>query len=112
MAIPPTAIVWPESLDPSDILDFSINCAALLESDETVDTFTAIAGPEAALFGLTITNTALDSNIISMWLAIAPEKISDTAFLNAGTLLPVEITINTDSGRRWQRTAVIRVAQK
>lgn len=112
MAIPPTAVVWPESLDPSDILDFSISCANLLESGETISSYTATPGPEAALLGLQIPNSALAANVIAMWLQIDPAKAMDTAFLGTGATLPVEITVNTSSGRRWQRTVVIKVAQK
>ena len=110
--IPPTAVIWPESLDPSDILGFSINCANLLEPGENIASYTVTPGPEAALLGLQVPTTAMSANVIAMWLSIDPAKETDNSFAGVGVGLPIEITINTSMGRRWQRTVVVKVAQK
>lgn len=112
MAIPPTAVVWTESMDPSDVLDFSINAASLLESGESISSYTVIAGPESVLLGLTVGSTNLAGNVIYVWLSVEASKQNDNAFLGAGATLPIEITVNTNRSRKWQRTAVVKVAQK
>jgi hypothetical protein len=118
MAIPVNALVWPESMDPSDVVDYSVDCTAILDEGETISTYTVAPYAESVLLGLTMGTstyaTTLVGNILTMWLSIAAAKQEDVAFAGTGATLPISLTLNTSStpSRKKQRTVVVKVQQR
>ena len=112
MAIPPTTILWPETIDPSDYLDFLVDCTSVLEPDETVVQATTNIPAESVLLGLTLDDIVLNAGVLSMWISIDPTKQSAVEFAGTGVTLPIEISITTSAARKWQRTVAVKVAQK
>lgn len=121
MAIPPTAVSFSDALDPQEELDFEIPCSPILETDETIASYTLTLLPEAVALGLEIMSgsgrdQALTSGNtgIAFWLQIVDEYEDDAAFEDTGTSLPLELTIVTNSSppRTRQRTFLVRVAQQ
>ena len=121
MAIPPTAFVFEEGLDPHEELDFIVPCDPLLETSETIDSYTLSLSAEAAALGLTIMSggdrdhALVESDqAIRMWLEIDDAYKTNAAFDGTGTNLPMEVTIVTNSSpaRTRQFTLLVPVVQK
>lgn len=110
MAIPPTAVVWTETMAPYEFLDFGVDCSALLEGGEMITEFSLTRGPESVLLGLQIDNKQLIKDRIHMWLSIVNPV--DVAFVAPGVSLPIEVRVRTSQNRVWTRTVVIKVSQK
>lgn len=123
MAIPTTAQVFAEALDPDEVLDFKFDCSGLLETGETVDAavWTLEVLAEGTALGLTIMtgggrDPLLDDGdtSINFWLEIDTAFKTNAAFDGAGTSLPLRVTMQTTSSpsRTRQRTALVKVAQR
>lgn len=118
MAIPSNAVVWPEVMDPYDVLDYTVDVSDLLEAGENVASFTVTPLAESALVGLTLGTssyaTSIAGNVIRIWLSIASGQQDNAAFNGTGATLPIEISVTTTSTppRKKQRTAVVKVAQR
>jgi hypothetical protein len=127
MTIPASAFVFPQMMDPSDLVDFEADMDGddgMLESNELIENFTLTLLPEAVALGLTIVNevrgddTYVLENIggtaIRVWLEIDPALRTNAAFLGGGVQLPMELTVWTTStpSRRRQRTLVVGVNQR
>jgi hypothetical protein len=117
--IPTTTFIWPEAMDPYDVLDYAIDCTGLLQTDETILTYSVNLRSEATLLGLQIlTNPpyalSLTGNIITIWLAINLSDQDNQAFRTTGALLPLEVNITTSlsPARKRQRTVAVRVKQQ
>lgn len=117
MAIPKTAFVWDDTMDPYDVVDYKVDVSTLLQSGESVDSYTIVAPAESVLAGLTIGTASyastISGNMITMWLSIASAKQLDAIF-DTGVNLPVELSISTNSSppRKRQITLVVKVAQR
>jgi hypothetical protein len=101
--------IWNEPMDPSDVLDFTVDCTALLATGENIISYTVAPGAESTLIGLTVSNTSVAANIITLWISFT--NPTDVAFNNLVTL-PVEVTINTNFSRKFQRTVKVQVTQR
>lgn len=103
--------LWPESIDSADVLDFEIDCSDLLETGESISSYSVEIPAESSLFGLVLgTGTrapTINGKIIKIWLSCTT-PVAETV------TLPVETTIVTDSSpqRTRQRTAGIKVEQR
>ena len=119
MAIPTTTFIWTQSMDPYDILDYTINCAGLLEGGELIGSFTLQPLSEAIALGLNIKNSGgyttklIDGTSINFWAEIIEEEQGNPKFAG-GVVLPMELTVITNSTppRKKQRTLAIRVLEK
>lgn len=108
------------TLDPTDVLDFEVDLAALLEANEEFTTIDIAVTATSAALGFTIPGSGgyapveVSDSRIRIWPQIAAEDQSDVIWANAGVACRFEITAETDSvpPRTWQRTAQITVAQK
>jgi hypothetical protein len=113
--IPKTTTIFAQPMDPADKIDFIINCSDVLETDESIATFTLALRPEASALGLQLGTdvyaaSVLEGKRIRVWLSIDPQKQGDLAF-ESGAVLPFEVTINSNSvpPRRRQRTVAVKV---
>ena len=118
MAIPASTSVWTESMDPYDIVDYSVDCSNMLETGETIASFSLNILAEASVLGLQIKltdgyNSELIGNTVRMWLTVLPAEQANPAF-DGGAILPIELVINTNSTppRRKQRTLGVKVIQR
>jgi hypothetical protein len=118
MAIPTTALVWAEPMDPYDVVDYSIDCSALLDASESIASYTIVPSSESVLLGLQ-TGTGEYANsrtgkVITTWFSIESSKQDSIAFSGPGATLPAEISITTTSTppRKRQRTCVVKVLQR
>lgn len=117
MPIPATTKVWPETMDPYDIVDYQVDLAPVLATAESIVSYTVAAPAESELYGLTIgTGTrapALVGTNLTLWLSIDSALQTSPAFIK-GLTLPIEITITTNStpSRRKQRTVAVKVLQR
>lgn len=118
MAVPAEAKVFTETMDPTDIVDFEIDIAPILETGEGVTTHTEAIPTESALLGLQIKTTggyatSLTGTILRIWLGISSAEQANAAFVD-GVTLPIEITITTNSTppRVKQRTVAVTVIQR
>ncbi len=115
--IPASASVWPEPMDPYDIVDYKIDCSSLLDIGDEVADFAVEVLTESELLGLTLGidsyEPVLVGNTVTVWLSIDPAEQDNAAFV-AGVNLPLEITVTSDSvpPRRRQRTVVVKVIQR
>lgn len=118
MAIPASTFIWPESMDPSDVVDFQIDCTSVLETGESIASFTFTANADATLLGLTVgtgaSAPAISGNIVTVWLSVSDTYKDNIAFDGVGVTLPLTLTITTNSTppRKKQRTVAVMVAQK
>lgn len=121
MAIPASAVSFTGVLDPHEVLDYLIPLGPVLEEGETATTYSLDLLPEAVALGLTIMSgdgrdhaLVQDGTAISMWLTIDDAFVADPAFDGAGTALPMQFTIETNSNpsRTRQRTFLAPVAQQ
>lgn len=126
MAIPLTAVVFTQAMDPTDIVDFSLSISQgatsleILADGENVASFTLEPRAETIAAGVEILTgggyvTSMVSNFLIFWLNI-PDPAERLSTLFDGTSNPFgfELTIVTDHSppRRYQRTLVVRIAQK
>ena len=123
MAIPEDAFVIAYSMDPEDIVDFTINMTdftdAIFQDGEVVDTFSLVVGAEGAALGVTLgTGSYLAAKVnadtgIRFWPMVDSGYWDDPAWDDSGTLIPIEATMSTNSSppRQFQRTLVIRTKQ-
>lgn len=129
MATPPTAIQWPEPMDPAEELEWIADLSSMLEmaKGETAQSYTIELSPEAVDAGLSIMVDAgrehrlitseadwPDNTAILLWLKVDPASQADPMFAGGGTAFPIEVTFLTSSvpSRKRQRTYVLRIAQK
>lgn len=121
MAIPPTAVAFGQALDPHEELDWLIACDGILESDETIVSYTLTLLPEAVALGLTLMegegrDHRLTDNErgIAFWATIADAYKTSPAFDGGGVSLPGEVTLVTNSlpDRTRNRTWLMRTAQQ
>jgi len=118
MAIPLTAAVWEETMDPCDFVDYGVEYRDLLQDDEEVTRFTVSLLTESTLLGLQLGTgphaPKIDDEMVTIWLSVDPAKQEDAVYQGTGVNLPIEFTFFTNSQpeRRRQRTAVVRVVQK
>ncbi|QTH22017.1 hypothetical protein HRJ34_00285 [Rhizorhabdus wittichii] len=121
MTIPPNTTIFGPYADPRDVANWRISATGLLEADEWIDTIELVLGAEAVAAGLVIMEDAGrepvvvdDGRAVQIWLSVVEEMQLDPMFDGAGVLLPIEITIETNSipARTWQRTIAVRVAQQ
>lgn len=124
MPIPTTAPIFPESMDPTDVVDFYISVTegndgqSILMPNEGIASYTLGLSPEAALAGLQLLTDARkpvrEGKNISLWLSVDPAKRALPVFDGTGLLLGIELTIVTDAipSRTKQRTFGVRVVNK
>jgi hypothetical protein len=124
MALPPNAFEWDQEMDPSDIVDYTINLSGekgLLESGETITSYTLTLRPEATALGLEIISTgprapALVGGAtgVMLWFQVLEAFWGNAAYSGSGVKLGIELTVETSSNpsRRRQRTVVLKVAQQ
>ena len=124
MAIPPTAILIAEGLDPQAIKNFRINAVASLEGAQ-IDpaNWTLVPLAEAVALGLEIIESdatypdpTLDGSgvAVDFWARIDPLMAGDSAFEGGGTRVPLEFTyLTTDSPpKKDQFTVLITLVEK
>ena len=120
MAIPADAARFTRALDPHEELDFLAPCEPLLETGETIASYTLSVTAEGALLGLTIMSGAgrdhgltNGNTAVKFWLTIDALEKDDVAF-DAGAALPLLLTFETSStpSRTRQRTMLITVRQQ
>ena len=123
MAIPSTAKVFTQSLDPHELLDFQIVLSDLLEDGEIVDDmeWTLEVLAEGAALGLTIMEGSARDPVlevggekVTFWLTVDDSYKANAAFDGAGTKLPLRITARTTASpyRLRQRTFQVTVVQQ
>lgn len=122
MATPPTAIIWPDTMDPAEELDWIADLSTMLEAGEGAEpNYTIELSPEAIDAGLLImTGAGRDHHLVDeargilVWLAVEPGSQTDPMFDGTGTQFPIEVTFHTNSvpSRKRQRTYVLRIAQR
>jgi hypothetical protein len=119
MAIPPNAKAHSQPMDPSDIKDWTIDVAGLLQAGEAVASWTLDRSVEAIAAGLLLPTTGgysktLAGNKITYWTQVDPAQQSNAAFDGAGISLPLLLTITTNSSpaRVHQKTVVHQVANQ
>lgn len=118
MPQPKDITVWKEALDPRDRKPYTIDCKKFLGPGENIISHSVIVPAESVLAGLVIdvapyVNTVADG-IITIWPQIADAKQEALEFYGDGLLLPITLTIESDSSpaKRLQRTYAVRVQQR
>lgn len=119
MALPKNVQVFTEPMDPYDILDYEVDVTSLLQSGESVTSYTVSLPTESSLLGLEILTTApystsITGNVIRFYLGVIGAEQANAAFSGEGAVLPIEISINTNTNppRRKQRTVAVVVRQR
>lgn len=107
----PNAVIWEQPIDPQDQVDYSVNCAPLLEVGEQITSFSLNLPAESVLFGLQLGTVARlasrSGSVITMWLSFSGIPVTTPI------ILPIEVTITTNSvpTRTKQRTVAVKVDQ-
>lgn len=133
MPIPVNAVLMKQEMDPADIVDFVANFydtsdatkTPILESGETISSYTLTMSSEGAALGVTIETVAprahglitssagyVDNTAIKFWLSVTGANATNAAWDATGTKIPVTVTINTSQNRRRERTMVVTIAQQ
>lgn len=125
MPTPPTAKSFSAPLDPHEEIDWVLNCADLLEANEQIDSYSLTLLAESVALGLTImSGSGRDDTTIAIngaaakgvlfWAEIDAAYEENSAFDGAGTSLPIELEIVTNStpARTRQRTFLMKVVQQ
>ena len=118
-----TAPIYPEALDPQEILDFDFDLTDLLEDGEAANPgeWTLEIPIEGAGLGLVImTGDGRDPSlraggkIIDYWVTVDDAMKNSPIFDGAGTTVPLRVTSPTTSTpqRIRQRTAKMRIVQQ
>lgn len=119
MAIPADATYWTPTMDPGDVVDYTIDLSAqdtLLGAGENVASFTATVLSEGIAVGFELGSGAYAptnvGNVITLWFQVNPANQADAAFTD-GVAVPIELEFDTDStpARTYQRTFVVNVKQ-
>lgn len=118
MAIPKSTFIWPDAMDPSDKVDYIIDCSGFLEPSELIASYTLIIPSESVLIGLTLgsgsyASHVLDGTQIVLWLSIEDSLQQQSIFVDE-VILPIEVNVTTTSSpaRKRQRTVAVKVVQK
>lgn len=128
MAVPASAPVADQPMDPGDLIDFVAqfgaavgDASALLEDGEIIVTLDVSPAIDAAALGFTIVEGEVDEIDRGPWIAddvnvefwgeVEEAERLNAAFTN-GVILGAEITITTSLGRRYQRTLGVEVIQQ
>lgn len=122
MAIPPTAKVFDDNLDPHEELDWKVYLSTVMEDGEAVavGTWTLEVLAEGTALGLTImTGSGRDPELLVtgqellFWLTIDALFQDNAAFDAGGIDLPMRVTFQTDAvpARKRQRTFLVHVEQ-
>ena len=122
MPIPSDAATWLDPMDTSDLIDYEANMEPLLETAETIASFTVALMPEAALLGVTVETVApRDPQLVTpankrikVWMSVLIANREDPIFDGVGVDVGVVFTITTNSvpSRRRQRTYKLTVRQR
>lgn len=121
MAAPPTAKSLGDPMDPTDLVDYEIALASLLQAGEGFATVSLALLPESAALGFQIAEgvgreTVYDpgTKTVRLWASVAPADYGRTEWNGAGTTVAMEVTAVTNStpSRRYQRTCTIPVAHQ
>jgi len=108
------------AIDPYDVLNYLVDLSSLLEADEGFDSVDIAILPASAVQGFTIPesgpyqSTEVDDRHILIWPQIGEGNQGSAAWAGKGTTCGFEVSATTTSTppRRWQRTVLIRVAQR
>lgn len=121
MPNPANAKKFEDPMDPKDRVEFLVNLdgpTGLLETGETVASYTLTPSPEAVALGMQIgTGTYAPSQPtptqILFWVEFSAGFHNNASF-DAGVDLGIQVEITTSSvpARRRERTAIITVAQQ
>ena len=117
MALPSGTVVWDDAFDPYDVVDFKLDLSALLEPGENIASYNIRLLSESVLSGLVLGVGAyahrLVGTMLTLWFSIEESMQSSAAFNNV-VIMPMELSITTDSTpeRRKQRTLAVKVTQK
>lgn len=121
MAIPIGTYIWPEALDPSDVVDYTIDCEGLFDDPaENIYSYTLELSPEAIFYGLMLEDPPTynielspDRRSIKVWLQIEDPQENHADF-RLGVTLPIEVTFVTNAiqARIRQRTVAVKVIQR
>lgn len=104
LELTPNAIIFPQAMDPADVIDFKVNTSAALEDGETIVSYTIVLPAESLLFGLSVDSNSRVGNEITMWLSMSEDPLTPVT-------LPIEVNIVTSSNRTKQRTLGVKVDQ-
>lgn len=104
-------------MDPTDEVDYVCEFDELLEVGETITSgFTVAPTVESAATGFEISTTVPpslvdgDQNVL-IWAQVNSANQEDDVFSDDGIQVAVEVTINTNQSRKYQRTWLITVKQ-
>jgi len=108
------------AIDPYDVLNYEIDLSPLLEAGERFVSAEIAVLPASAVQGFKIPEDGpygafeLDDRHIRIWPQIAPEDQGSAGWSGQGATCGFEVYATTDSmpPRKWQRTVLIRVAQR
>ena len=121
MAVPDTAKIFRQSMDPTDVLDFYIGLSKGeddddLQTTENVTGFTLVLPAESVAAGLQIVSegryvTRYENQVFAFWLRTNAAAQINAIFDGTGLNLPVVVTYTTDFDppRTIQRTVVVNV---
>jgi hypothetical protein len=109
-----------QAIDPYNVLDYVLDLSELLENDEQFASATLEVLPSASLRGFAIDQggqygvVELDNSHILIWPRIDAARQADAIWSGQGASCSFEISMTTTSvpPRKWQKTAVVTVAQQ
>lgn len=113
-------------MDPADVADFGIaflrdgSRHAVLESDESIASFTLKLSQRAVEAGLIVKQDDVypapfvADNVVRFWLAVEPARQDNPEFRHKGLTLPLELTFTTNGTppRTKQRTVTVTVRER
>ena len=110
-------IIFEHPLDPGDELDFEADFAALLDDGEGIASFTVELSAKAQADGLELGSgvraPSETAGVVRFWASVADAQQGFARWNGAGTVLPVTVTVVTDSvpARTFERDFGVRVWQ-
>lgn len=118
MAIPALAREFAIPMDPHDRIEYQADLESILESGETISSYTLTMGVEGTALGAFIGSgdyapAIVNGRSIKFWLEVATLDQNQPPYFD-GVRVPIEVSVVTSNvpPRRWQRTVVVRIQQQ
>lgn len=108
-----TAVSWPAPLDPSELLEFTVNCGTELNGvNSRISTVQVTLSGLAIAAGLEIYGTTNDLTNVTIWFSVDPAERVKANWNPPGEVHLVTVTVTAMSGQIFERTVSLTIRQK
>lgn len=104
---------WAGKLDPSEFLDFSLDCAVEMAAvGASISSVVWELSDAAIAAGIAKDRETFDAASATVWLYVLPEAQTAAIFDYPGTDFVLQVTVQDTAGRIYERTIRFTVGQR